>query len=242
MPFLQEKVGTFHNFASSALNELYSDSRLDEALKLEVNTLESGILSNDGKGGFSWQALPRFAQISPAFGVVLVDLDGDGDLDAALAQNSFSPQRETGRMDGGLSLVMTNDGNGQFTLLSAAESGVVIPSDAQSLSFTDLNLDGLPDLVFGINDGPIVTYLNQSKEKSLTVSLESNAIGAKVTINGVVRELVSGGSYLAQSSGLLTFPRPDQESRALVQWPDRSTSEHVISPDASEVEIRRPLF
>ena len=239
MPSLQEKVGTFHNFASAALNELYTDSRLDEALRLEANTLESGILINDGEAGFSWRALPRFAQISPAFGAVLVDLDGDGDLDAVLAQNSFSPQRETGRMDGGLSLVMINNGQGRFTALSAAESGVVIPGDAKSLSYTDLNLDGLPDLVFGINDGPVVAYLNQSEGKSLSVVLEPDAIGAKVSINGVVRELVSGGSYLSQSSALLTFPRPDREIRALVKWPDSSTSEHVISVGVSEVEIRR---
>ena len=142
-------------------------------------------------------------------------------------------------MDGGLSLVMINNGQGRFTALSAAESGVVIPGDAKSLSYTDLNLDGLPDLVFGINDGPVVAYLNQSEGKSLSVVLEPDAIGAKVSINGVVRELVSGGSYLSQSSALLTFPRPDREIRALVKWPDSSTSEHVISVGVSEVEIRR---
>ena len=52
---------------------------------------------------FSFAALPVLAQIAPAFGVQAADFDGDGHLDLAVAQNFFSPQRETGRMDGGLS-------------------------------------------------------------------------------------------------------------------------------------------
>lgn len=239
MPSLQNKIGTFHNFASSALNDLYEDTRLDESLKLEVNCLESGVLLNDGKGNFSWKALPRFAQIAPSFGCVLEDLDGDGDLDVALAQNSFSPQRETGRMDGGLSMILTNGGKGDFTPLSAAESGLVIPGDSKSLSVTDLNGDGRPDLVFGVNDESVAVYLNQGQTDMLTVQLEGSSVGAVVSLNGISRELSGGGSYLSQSSSMMAFPKPKAGSKVQVRWADSTTSEHVIEEGRSILKIRR---
>ena len=239
MPSLQQKVGTFHNFASSALTDLYADSRLEKALRLEANTLETGILVNDGTAHFTWRPLPRFAQIAPAAGVVLVDLDADGDLDAALAQNSFSPQRETGHMDGGLGLILLNDGLGNLEPLSASRSGLVIPGDAQSLSVTDLDGDSRPDLVFGMNDAPVITYLNKTPHNALAVRLvakSGSAIGARVTLGKQVRELSGGGSYLAQSSTSLTFPQPREDLEATVAWPDGTSSRHSI-PSGSQTII-----
>ncbi|MDG2400932.1 MAG: FG-GAP-like repeat-containing protein [Akkermansiaceae bacterium] len=237
MPSLQAKVGTFHNFASSALNELYSDSRLENALKFEANTLESGILINNGKGRFSWRPLPRFAQISPAFGAILQDIDGDGDLDAALAQNFYGPQRETGRMDGGLGLILENDGSGNFHPMGARESGIVIPEDAKSLSLADLNQDQRPDLIFGMNNGPVVTYLNQSQNDVLAVTLPAAAVGAKVTINSNSRSLHGGGSYLSQSTPVLVFQAPKEDTTAVIRWPDGSTKEVPLATGTRKLVV-----
>jgi len=79
---------------------------LDAAYKVEVNTLESGVLLNDGHGHFTFHPLPRIAQVAPSYGAALADVDGDGKLDLYLVQNFFGPQRETGRMDGGVSLLL----------------------------------------------------------------------------------------------------------------------------------------
>ena len=237
MPSLEAKVGTFHHFASSALNELYTDSRLEDALKLEANTLESGILINDGSARFSWHPLPRFAQIAPSFGAVLNDLDGDGDLDAILAQNFFNPQRETGRMDGGLGLVLENDGAGQLAPLSAAESGIVIPGDAKSLSVADLNEDGRPDLIFGINNDSVITYLNQGKANLLSMSFGADQIGTKVTIDGLTRTVQGGGGYLSQSPATLTFPSPQKDTTATIRWPDNVTTETAVNAGATNIRI-----
>lgn len=223
MPSLQAKVGTFHNFASSALTELYQDTRLNSALKFEANTLETGILINDGNAHFSWSPLPRFAQIAPAFGAVLEDLDADGDLDAVLAQNFYNPQRETGRMDGGLGLLLENDGSGNLAPMTAAKSGLVIPDDAKSLSLTDLNQDNRPDLIFGINDGNTITYLNQTTRDFLKIPLTPADTGIKITIDGVTRSLQGGGSYLAHSPAVLFFPSPSRDTSATVRRPDGST-------------------
>ena len=239
MPSLQAKVGTFHNFASSALNELYQDSRLESALKFEVNTLESGMLINDGKAGFTWRPLPRFAQISPAFGVILEDLDGDGDLDGVLAQNFYSPQRETGRMKGGLGLFLENDGSGNLRPMMANESGLVIPDDAKSLTVADLNGDQRLDLVFSVNDGSVITYLNQVGARVLSIALGSSEIGVRVTINGLTRVLSGGGSYLSQGPHRLTFPVPSERVEALITWPDGTTQTLEVPAGTQSLSVKR---
>ncbi|MDA7881038.1 VCBS repeat-containing protein [Akkermansiaceae bacterium] len=238
MPSLQAKVGTFHNFASATLNELYQDTRLESALKLEANTLETGVLINDGKAHFTWTPLPRFAQIAPAFGAILEDLDADGDLDAVLAQNFYNPQRETGRMDGGLGLILENDGSGNLTPMTAAESGLVIPGDAKSLTTIDLNQDSRLDLVFGINDGSTITYLNQTAKDVLKIPLSPSDTGIKVTLNGATRSLHGGGSYLAQSPAFLTFPSPPKDTTATVRRPDGTSETIKVSAQAKTLSLK----
>ncbi len=122
-------------------------------------------------------------------------VDGDGNLDAILARNFLSPQRETGRMDGGLGLNLENDGKGNLTPMSSTKSGLEIPGDAKSLTLSDLNGDNQPDLVFGVNDTPIVSYLSQEIKKQVVFKLPANSFGTKISFSGTLKELSGGGSY-----------------------------------------------
>ena len=114
MPFVAKKFPKYHDFAISTLADIYTPTCLSDSLTVEANSLESGVLINDGQTHFSFHALPRTAQISPGFGVVLTEVNGDGNPDLIIAQNSYSPQRETGRMDGGMSLLLTGNGDGSL--------------------------------------------------------------------------------------------------------------------------------
>ena len=245
MPSLQAKIETFHNFATSALSELYSETRLRSALRLEANTLENGLWINEGGARFLWAPLPRFSQIAPAFGAVLMDLDADGDLDAVLAQNSFSPQRETGRMDGGLGLALRNDGHGVFSELTPVVSGLVVPGDAKSITVSDLDDDGRPDLIFGMNSGRVTTYLNRNGTRPLRITLvakRGNAagIGTRVTIGNFTREQRAGGGYLSQSTAALYFPASSEARDAIVVWPDGTRSQHQIEPGVLNTTLTKP--
>ena len=59
MPHLGEKFPTFHNFAAASLEEIYSETRLDEAQRFEANHTDTGVFLNDGRGTFEFHALPR---------------------------------------------------------------------------------------------------------------------------------------------------------------------------------------
>ena len=69
-------------------------------------------------------------------------MDGDGDLDLYLAQNYFGPQRETGRMDGGVGLLLLGRGDGTFDPVWPNRSGLVVTGDAKSVTTADVNGDG----------------------------------------------------------------------------------------------------
>jgi hypothetical protein len=234
MPFIAQKFGTYHDFALASLQDVYTPTKLDTALKLVANDLRTTVLLNDGKGIFTFKDLPRDVQISVGFGVVLTDFNGDGKTDACIAQNFFHPQRETPRMGGGTGALLLGAGDGTFRHAWINESGIDVPEDARSLAVSDLNHDNRPDLTFGINDGVVRTFVNAEQDHfPLAIRLAGKpgnptAVGSRVTaeVNGLppqTAEVVAGGGYLSQSSATLFFGAGDhliKELQVTVRWPD----------------------
>ena len=157
MPFLEEKLKTFHNFASSNLTNIYTPSALNTALRYEVNTLEHGVFINEDNK-FKFSKLPIESQISPSFGCTFDDVDSDGITDIIMAHNFFGPQRETGRMDGGLSLILLGTGHCQYKPLPHKESGITISGDTRKVFAIDLDKDGTKEIIFAQNNGPLLFY------------------------------------------------------------------------------------
>jgi hypothetical protein len=249
MPTLKGKFQSYREFASAELDRIYDDDCLNAAKRFEANTLETGVLWNDGSGRFTFRPLPRLAQIAPVFGIVSGELDGDGIADLFLAQNFFSPQPETGRMDGGLGLLLLGRANGEFTACSPAVSGIVVPDDARSASLADLNHDAAPDLVVTTNDGPVRSFVNQATDQNrfvrvVLVGLPGNprAVGARVTVklsdgSRQTAEVTAGAGYLTQDSTALVFgrtERTDLESVRIV-WPNGE--ERTVSATDAEQTI-----
>ena len=157
MPFLKDKLKTFHNFASSNLETIYTPSQLAQSKKYQVNTLEHTVLMNNN-GRFESIKLPREAQIAPSFGTEILDVDDDGILDVIIAHNFFSPQRETGRMDGGLSLVLKGNGDCTFSALPHSHTGISVSGDTRKVKAIDLSGNGIKEITFAQNNGPLIIY------------------------------------------------------------------------------------
>jgi len=260
MPSVLSKMRTFSNFASASLSEIYSPSLLQNAAKFTATTFESGILINNGEGQFDFEELPRLAQIAPAFGIALTDVDADGFIDCYLAQNFFPTQKETGAMDGGLSLLLKGGvdefGKPSFRALWPDESGLLVPGDGRSLGVGDLNNDNRPDFVMCLNNSEPRLFLNQatSDKNYLNIRLKGNignpnAIGARVTLSADKEmlgafEIHRGNGYLSQSSNSIFFGLKQHLGQSLlimIRWPNGAVSEHTYYPDdGNSITINQP--
>ncbi len=257
MPFLRNKFPLFRDFASNTLDQIYDPEKLADAVQLGVETLESGVLWNETQHGgpprFVFAPFPRLAQIAPAFGAVVLDADSDGRDDIVLAQNFYTPQRETGHMDGGLSILLRNSGGRKFEAVWPDASGVVVPADAKSLTVCDFNNDRRPDLVFGINDAPILAFTGAGSDgdRPFVVNLRGRsgnrtAIGAKMTLQtslgSCIREVHAGSGYLSQSSPAQFFAlRADEQVQLLeVRWPCGMITKTRDQPKDGVLEVSEP--
>jgi len=257
MPFIKEKFTTYKAFASATLPEIYTAKKLESVQKFSAGYLDSGVLHNDGHGHFTFQPLPWAAQLSPSYGVAISELNGDTSPDIVLAQNFFSPQIETGRMASGLSLLLTGNGKGGFDAVWPNRSGISEPGDAKSLTLMDVNGDGLPDVVMGINDAPMSVFLARPEAaagKVVNVKLagpkgNAQAYGARVTVvtadgKSQTAEVYAGSGYLSQSPAALTFGlgKEGKAESITVRWPDgKVTTEKSPAVNGNTVTISVPV-
>lgn len=158
------------------------------------------------------------------FGVILSDLDLDGDLDLTLANGhiveNVQKMQETITYRQKAQLFM-NDGDGKFTLVSS-EPGSAFDQElvGRALASADYDKDGDLDLLLTENGGPVHLWRNELNPKErggphfLRLRLKGNqsnrdALGARVI--AVVgdqyqeRRVRTGGSYLSQSELTVTF-------------------------------------
>ena len=161
--------------------------------------------------------------------LALVDVDGDGLLDVILAQNDFSPQRETGRMDGGVGLMLRGDGLGGFSSVWPGDSGISIPHDARSLAIFDVNGDRQPDLLFGVNDQAIAVLENRSTGNRMSVRVvgkpgNPTGIGARVTVT-----MTDGSLQTNMSQEAIGSPELSRETTRLTEPPTSAAASEICN-------------
>lgn len=241
MPFIAKKFDSYRAFAQATLEAIYTPTCLDEAQQFQATEFRSGVLRNvsdDGSLRFTFEPLPFEAQVTPFFGVSLIDANVDGHLDVVLVGNHHTREPETGLWRGAMGMLLTGDGKGGFEEAPYEETGWVVPGDGKSLTRADINGDGLPDLVAAQNDDALLSFVRRGIEgKRLAVRLQGQpgnpgAVGAQVSLrfaDGSVqaRTLGGQGGYLSQSAPEAYFAIGSREpSTLLVRWPDGSSTEH----------------
>lgn len=251
MPGLLQQFPSHHSFASASLADILGKERFKAAAYVETTVATTGILLNNGKGGFSFHPLPRLAQIAPCYGAAFADVDGDGRMDLYLVQNSFSPQPEAGRMDGGVSLLLTGNGDGTFAPIWPNQSGLVVPGDGKSVSAADLNNDGWIDFIAGVNNGEVVSFQNRGSKTNHTLSVRLEGkpgnltgIGSRITLlldDGTkqVAEIFGGSGYLSQSQAVACFGLgAERRPKAIeVRWPGGHSTRDDVGARLNSIRI-----
>ncbi len=138
MPFIKKKFPTYNDFGSATLIDVYGDA-LNSSLSYGANTFATTYFENLGDGTFKATPLANEAQFSSVNDILLDDINNDGHKDILIAGNLYASEIETPRNDAGFGLLLTGNGNGEFTPISATESGLYIKGDTKNMNFIKLD-------------------------------------------------------------------------------------------------------
>ena len=156
MPGLRRKYLRFSSFVNESMADIFGEPALSKSVEWTATQLGSIVALNRGDGTFEWKNLPLEAQVSPLFGMVIHDFNGDKQPDLLLGGNFYRAKPEVGRYDASYGLLLQGEGQGNFRSLSAQASGFQVDGEIRRMAV--MNLDGRSVVVVIKNNGPVEFY------------------------------------------------------------------------------------
>lgn len=166
-PFLLEKIGTYKEFASMEMKDIYGEEELNEALKLTAYMFESTVLMNLGNGKFEIIKLPNDAQTGPTLATITDDFNGDGAMDILGVGAIYDAEVETIRYDANYGYVLLGDGKGGFINSRKHEPFV----DLDTKDMAKINILGKDYFVLVSNNAPLTFFTFDPEKKADTAQL-----------------------------------------------------------------------
>ncbi len=114
LKYLTKKFPDYETFKSATIQDILTESQLEESLVLKANTLSTLVVLNEGGFKFKTIALPFEAQLAPIYAITTSDFDKDGDQDIVLGGNLHGVKPEFGRYDATYGIYLENLGNVNF--------------------------------------------------------------------------------------------------------------------------------
>ena len=159
LPMLRPRLTSYEGYAAMSVADIFTKEELRGAIVKEARTFESALARNNGDGSFTLIPLPREAQVTPLYGLLAEDVDGDGRLDLLAAGNFHGLKPEIGRLASGFGLLLRGDGAGGFIPVRAADSGFRVDGEARDIQRVR-GADGVLYLV-SRNDDTLLAFRRQ---------------------------------------------------------------------------------
>jgi len=199
-PGIKKRFASYKPFALATMDDLLTPEQRNGALRLQATILQSCYLRNEGGGKFTLIPLPREAQVSVINGMVVDDLDGDGNLDVLMNGNDYGTEVATGQYDALNGLLLKGDGKGGFSPRSIQESGICIPHNGKALVKL---LSSSGDYRVAASQHQDALKLYQLKRRVNAVRINPDEVSAVVMgreNKSRKEEFYYGSSFLSQSS------------------------------------------
>ncbi len=117
MPSLKKQNLKFEEYAHKSVQDLFTAAAVNKSVVKEFVFGGSCIAINDGKGKFSLQQLPVFAQLSCINAIICTDINGDGKKDLLMGGNQFNYQPQFARLDASYGCVFLNKGTDKGNII-----------------------------------------------------------------------------------------------------------------------------
>jgi len=145
----------YAEFSYADIHRIIPQSLMEKVeLKLSINTLSSYLVWNNN-GKFTWEKLPLQIQMSPVKKMIVRDLNGDGYPDIIVTGNDHTYDIATGYIDANKGLILINNGDRTFKVMTPSESGLLLNGMVESLLWFE---EDEPLLIAGINRLGTVAY------------------------------------------------------------------------------------
>jgi hypothetical protein len=138
LPYLKKKYLKYENYKDQTVTDIFGPEALQRSVRLDAEELGSIVLWNEG-GRFRKELLPVEAQVSPVYGILAEDIDGDGQVDLLLGGNQYRAKPEVGRYDGSYGVYLRGLGNQQFAVVPNRDSGLLLDGEIRDLKLVQIN-------------------------------------------------------------------------------------------------------
>ncbi|SDY73672.1 Repeat domain-containing protein [Rhodonellum ikkaensis] len=133
IPSIKKRFLKYSAYNNQALEEIFSSDELEKAIVQEANFFSSASMMNLGAGKFEIKPLPRMAQRSWIYGILVTDINGDGIEDLILGGNLSAAKPEVGKYDASYGDVLLGKGDGTFEFQPNALHGLQLDGDIRGL-------------------------------------------------------------------------------------------------------------
>jgi enediyne biosynthesis protein E4 len=158
----RRKFTGYKSFSSATYDNLLSVEERKGAKEFVVNYTHSAWIENLGNGSFKVHALPQWVQMAPIQGMLVDDINKDGNPDVFMIGNDYGNEIFIGRHDAFNGLVLLGNGDGTFKVQHPRESGFLVSGDAKSMALLH-NKKGQALYLATQNRGQLKLYQNLYK-------------------------------------------------------------------------------
>ena len=170
---LKNSYNSYLKFAQADVNEIFPESRLEDALKLYAYEFRSGVFVNEGDLNFRFKAFPRQAQFAPIHAFFTLDVNQDNQPDVFSGGNFYEVNIERGRYDADYGTILRNTGNGSFEWMPNRKTGIYLEGQVREIKA--INYRGQKVICVVKNDAPL-QFIIRKKDSSLIT--DENKIAA----------------------------------------------------------------
>lgn len=207
IPGVKKEVPKYSIYGKKTFSEIIVEKRLKNATIYTSTNFATSLIENNGDAKLILKPLPNMVQVSPTFGTLFADINGDGKDDLITIGNSYASETLNGWYDAGIGCVLTGNGAGKFSPVPVTQSGFFVDRDAKAL--VRLNTPGGDLYLATQNRDSLKVYKVAAAKTPAVIKPEPLDTHADLAFTDGKKQKVEfyyGSGYLSHSSRTLVVP------------------------------------